>query len=292
MQGPIRLSRGESSGFDPHEMAVAGLPVAAGDAAHSRRAFCVTAVAGSVLTVLGWQVGSGTAAPAVDEDGVEHPFHDNVKVRVTDDLLIVESDGLPTHRTANFPTRYNPNRILRQRYRFEIPREPRRAAKITRLPMGPIGVAVNGIPFYNPYTREGNNAVEGPFREVFDSCCGHPDPLGRYHYHKYPVCVKSPFRDPADGHSPVIGLAFDGYAIYGPNEAGGDPPNDLDRCNGHTDDERGYHYHVTDKFPYILGGYRGEVRLANMDRRQNFRGGRQPPRGARPPRFGPPPRRN
>lgn len=261
----------------------------------SRRGFLATAAAGSVLSVLGWQIGSGTAAPDEQAEAL-HPFHDNVKVRVTDDLLIVESNGLPTHRTAKFPNRYNPNRIQRQQYRFEIPRYPKIARQITKLPMGPIGLAVNGIPFYNPYTREGNDAVAGPFREVFDSCCGHPDPLGRYHYHKYPVCVKSPFRDPENGHSPVIGLAFDGFTVYGPNDAGGRPPEDLDECNGHTDDKRGYHYHVTDSFPYILGGYRGEVRLANRDRRGDFRGQRGPqrgqgrgPRGSGRPPFGPPP---
>ena len=41
----------------------------------------------------------------------------------------------------------------------------------------------------------------------------------------------------------------------------GKPPTDLDECNGHADKERGYHYHVTAKFPYIIGGYMG-VQLA------------------------------
>ena len=38
----------------------------------------------------------------------------------------------------------------------------------------------------------------------------------------------------------------------------------LDVCNGHSDDERGYHYHVTPRrFPYLLGGYRGVPDPAN-----------------------------
>ena len=201
------------------------------------------------------------------------PFNDNVKVTTTDKHWIVASDGIPTHKTGTFPNAKNPNTIQKQNYRFVIPREPHKAAKITPLPMGPIGVAVNGIPFYNPYNAEGRNAVEGMFAETFDSCCGHPDPQGRYHYHKYPVCVKSPFKDAPGEHSPLIGYAFDGYAIYGPNDDGGAPPKNLDECNGHTDDVRGYHYHVTTKFPYILGGYRGEVEQQNFDR----------PGGGRPP---------
>jgi hypothetical protein len=157
--------------------------------------------------------------------------------------------------------------------------------------MGPIGVAINGVPFYNPYNREGNDAVEGPFAEVFDSCCGHPDELGRYHYHKYPVCVKSPFRDEDGKHSPLIGFAFDGFAIYGPQDEDGEPPKDLDECNGHSDAERGYHYHVTAKSPYILGAYRGEIDRNNFDQRGRFAGGRRegPPPGPRPPFGGPPP---
>ena len=61
----------------------------------------------------------------------------------------------------------------------------------------------------------------------------------------------------------MIGYAFDGYAIYGPNGEDGKPPTDLDECNGHTDPVRGYHYHVTNKFPYIIGGYHGVVEKSN-----------------------------
>lgn len=222
---------------------------------------------------------SAVAAAASDDapEKPKNPFDKNVKVSFTEKHMVVESDGIPTHQTAKYPNRDNPNRIEKQSYKFKIPLKPRRAEKTTPLPMGPIGVAINGIPFYNPYNAEGKNAVEGAHAEVFDSCCGHPDPRGRYHYHKYPVCLNSPFRDPDGKHSPLIGYAFDGYAIYGPNGDDGKPPTDLDDCNGHTDAERGYHYHVTDQFPYILGAYRGVVDRENFDR---GRGG-PPPR--RPP---------
>src|SRR6185312_9623209 len=181
----------------------------------------------------------------------QHPFDANVKVSLSDQTIVVESNGIPTHKTGAFPNATNPNRILKQNYRFFIPREPKKGAQTTPTPFGPIGVATNGIPFYNPYNREGRDAVFGPFAEIFDSCCGHPDQAGRYHYHKHPACVKSPFKDPAGKHSPLIGYAFDGFALYGPNGADGQPPSDLDECNGHEDKEHGYHYHVTEKFPYL-----------------------------------------
>jgi YHYH protein len=234
-------------------------------------------------------------APASNPAPVEHknPFDSNVKVTFTDKYMIVESDGIPTHPHGEFPNASNPNSIRKQNYKFYIPLEPKPAEKPRKTPFGPIGVAINGIPFYNQYNAEGADAVK---LEVFDSCCGHPDPQGRYHYHKYPVCVKSPFKDEAGKHSPLIGYAFDGYAIYGPNGEDGKPPTDLDECNGHTDAEHGYHYHVTAGYPYILGGYHGVVEEKNFDHGGppgggllNGRGGPPlGPRGGRPP-FGPPP---
>ncbi len=195
-------------------------------------------------------------------------FHKNVKVSFTSSDMVVESNGIPDHETGKFPNEHNPNTIKPQNYRFLIPLHPQRAESTTPTPMGPIGVAINGVPFYNQYNAQMQNAVEGPTAEVFDSCCGHPDPMGRYHYHKYPVCVHNPFKDQekAGQHSPLIGYAFDGYAIFGPNGEEGKPPQDLDECNGHSDSQRGYHYHVTAKYPYILGAYRGVVEQANIER--------------------------
>lgn len=194
-------------------------------------------------------------------------FHKNVTVSFTSTDMIVQSNGIPDHETGKFPNEHNPNTIKPQNYRFVIPLHPQRADAATPTPMGPIGVAINGVPFYNQYNAQMQNAVEGPTAELFDSCCGHPDPMGRYHYHKYPVCVHNPFKDQeqAGQHSPLIGYAFDGYAIFGPKGEDGKPPQDLDECNGHTDSQRGYHYHVTAKYPYILGAYRGVVEQANLE---------------------------
>jgi hypothetical protein len=243
------------------------------------------------LALIGWanEEPQGNRKPgAKDVAPRKHPFHDNVKVTFTDTHIIVESDGIPNHKTASYPNRDNPNRIQKQNYRFQIPLQPKIADKPTKTPFGPIGVAINGIPFFNQYNRDGGDAVK---LEVFDSCCGHPDPMGRYHYHKYPVCVKSPFKDDEGQHSPLIGYAFDGFPIYGPYGDGGKPPTDLDECNGHSDSERGYHYHATAGFPYLIGSYKGVVEQSNIGRPGRGPGGPPqgpPPPGSRPP--GPPPR--
>ncbi|MGO9466694.1 MAG: YHYH protein [Isosphaeraceae bacterium] len=194
----------------------------------------------------------------------------NLIIRHDDKALIVDSQGYPNHPTAIFPNSRNPNRIRVQSFHFRLPLAPKRAPSITRAPMGPIGMALNGVVFFNPFEAGGMNAIEGYSEAWLDSCCGHPQEHGVYHYHKYPSCVKSPFADDGQRHSPVLGFAFDGFPVYGPYEEPGVMARDLkggralDVCNGHTDPARGYHYHVTPgRFPYIIGGYAGVPEPSN-----------------------------
>ena len=149
------------------------------------------------------------------------------------------------------------------------------------MPGGPIGIAVNGVVFFNPFDAD---SVEAIWR--LDRCCGHPSPGFEYHYHKYPVCVKSPWTDDGTAHSPLIGFAFDGFPIFGPYEAAGElakdsQKNPLNAFNIHYDDQRGWHYHVTPgKFPHLIGGYWGVADSRNRHRPP--RGGPGRPPGGRP----------
>lgn len=203
---------------------------------------------------------------------------DAVVISFTKTHLVMMSKNLPNHPVAVFPdrTRYldgNPNVIQEQRNTWYIPLEPRpnpdRPAAMTLenkrgLPMGPIGVAVNGVVFFNPF----DHIAEADAVWRLDRCCGHPSPANQYHYHKYPVCVNTPWADDGDGHSPLLGFAFDGFPVYGPYDAAGelakDSKNRLNEYNLHSDDARGAHYHVTPgKFPHIIGGYWGVVDSRN-----------------------------
>ena len=74
---------------------------------------------------------------------------------------------------------------------------------MTALPMGPIGVAMNGVVFFNPFDMGNTDATD-----MMDRCCGHPNQFGLYHYHKYPICIYSPWSDEGKSHSPLIGWAF------------------------------------------------------------------------------------
>ncbi len=217
---------------------------------------------------------------------------DNVVITFTKTHLVMKSHNLPNHPTAVFPDAAramdgNPNWIREQNQTFYLPLEPkenpeRRAMTgiENRYVMNPgaIGVAVNGVIFFDPYDAD---AVPAFWR--LDRCCGHPSPMQEYHYHKYPVCVKSPWIDDGAGHSPLIGFAFDGYPVYGPYESAGVmakdlKENSLNEFNIHRDDARGWHYHVTPgKFPHILGGYWGVVDSRNV-RRDPHLGPGGPPR--------------
>ena len=188
-------------------------------------------------------------------------------------FLIVRAHNIPNHPTAKFPG-LNPNYIQEKSRTYYLPLEPVKNVNAVAmnktnsnraLPMGPTGVAINGVAFFNPFDAGQMEAVD-----IMDRCCGHPAPDNMYHYHKYPVCVKSPFVDDGQGHSPLIGFALDGFPIYGPYVAKGlmardDKQNPLNDFNMRFDEERGWHYHVTPgQYPYIIGGFWGEVDARNL----------------------------
>jgi hypothetical protein len=222
-----------------------------------------------------------------------------------DGFLTIKAKNLPNHPTAKFPDTYgtqgyNPSYIQELDKTYHLPLDPvldPNARSVDAndsnraLPMGAIGVAVNGVVFYNPFDAGMQDASN-----IMDRCCGHPSPDNRYHYHKYPICVNTPFTDKGDGPSPVIGFAFDGLPIYGPYEKAGVMARDstdqpLNAFNASYDALRGWHYSVTPgKFPYIIGGYFAKAEPSNFEARPlRPPGGNLPGPGGGPPPGPPPP---
>lgn len=81
-----------------------------------------------------------------------------------------------------------------------------------------VGVAVNGVAIFSPFTGKGTVAAED---ETLDTCNGHPsDKDGLYHYHGFSPCVHNETivrgKSAIPAHSPIYGWAFDGFPIYGP----------------------------------------------------------------------------
>jgi len=164
----------------------------------------------------------------------------------------------------------NPNQVVVAEETFRLPLSPVNNSAATDTSLGTVGVALNGIPVYNPFE---NAEEEAAYGRIFSSCCGHPQRNGVYHYHKYPTCLRfisdewKSEKEKCDeldailiqgGHSPLIGFAVDGWPIYGPvgwrndgsktgvilrssytgsNDSAGNPSyvegsGDLDECNG------------------------------------------------------------
>lgn len=147
----------------------------------------------------------------------------------------------------------NPNSISTQSYSFKIPINPVEAANKQATPLGPIGVSVNGVPFFNQYAGP-NQPLTGEVVS-FDQSWGHPAPGGMYHYHVEPIYLTRIKLS----KSSLIGFLLDGFPVYGPEENGQIVANaSLDAYHGHktatSDYPNGiYHYHITDTDPYING---------------------------------------
>ncbi len=126
---------------------------------------------------------------------------------------------------------------------------PTKAATTTPTGGGAIGWMISGSAMFNA-TEGANNSTAALTDNVsysftdsagtsrtasfIDSCNGHPTPLkNTYHYHGLPACVTA-LVDVAAGASHIIGIANDGFPIYGNKDINGATVGieQLDACNG------------------------------------------------------------
>ena len=194
----------------------------------------------------------------------------SLQVYLSGDYVIIKSNGLPDHKTpyykgtqwassmyeayngTNSLWSQNPNTIASQNYVFKIPVSPSKASSSSETPLGPMGVALNGVPIFNQYAA-GRVALTSEINS-FDEYNGHPAQAGDYHYHVEPL-----FLTAKNGKSSLIGFLLDGYPVYGPSENGKTLTSaDLDTYHGHTGATTEYpngiyHYHITADAPYING---------------------------------------
>jgi len=194
-------------------------------------------------------------------------FDSSVEVFLEDNMIVIESDGVPNHPSPYWSTtssmyaaydgtnnafQLNPNRIATQNYTFRIPAFPVEASNKSATPLGAIGVALNGVAIFNQYA--GPNQPLTNEINSFDQYNGHPQQSGAYHYHVEPLYITD-----LVGRDGLIGYLLDGFPLYGPTESGTNVTNtDLDAYHGHAHitpeyPEGIYHYHVTAEDPYING---------------------------------------
>ena len=214
--------------------------------------------------------------------------------------VVIQSNGIPDHDLGAFPLsgdtvgrgeQDNPSVVKPQEYTFTLPRFPNVTVvnpvsvldDPAQLPQGPIGIALNGVPFFNPFNEHGDDTTKEGEIDFLSSDFCNGAPVTKSYESKVPVTSSQPSvkmtetiiwsnayayrRDPicmynnSQGlRSPLLGYALDGFPIYGPFDETGTMPADLDACNGRFDSELGYVYHITPNVkPYIIGCFRGRL---------------------------------
>lgn len=213
------------------------------------------------------------------------PFEKTLGLRWDNDFYYVESNGIPDHPMMVGITAWQQQVPMPQSYTgrnaWRIPLHPKPAAKPmsakTNFFRGAIALAVNGIPIFNPIKNDGktDTLVAGEL-DQYGGHCGRADD---YHYHIAPVHL-----EPIVGRGNPIAYALDGYPIYGYQDPQDPDYAALDRWNGHQDKQGSYHYHATKNYPYLNGGFYGEV--VERDGQVDPQPRAQSPRPALPPLRG------
>jgi hypothetical protein len=144
--------------------------------------------------------------------------------------VYIRASDIPSHDVGPFPG--NPATPTDRDWTVHIPRSPQvQLGAKTSVGLGPIGVMVNGVAFFDARDaasynnqniwHQNANVFEA---SSFDGAPGHPAPdrtsmtTGTYHYHQAPVALLNQLDagNTAQHVSPLLGFAFDGFPIYGP----------------------------------------------------------------------------
>ncbi len=182
-----------------------------------------------------------------------------IRTRWDDQFFYVESNGIPAHQMMVGITAWQQQVPIPQKYvgdnAWRIPLHPvptkEPATTKNRFLRGAIAIAVNGVPIFNPLNNRGDDAFLFGELDEFGGHCGRADD---YHYHIAPVHLQD-----AVGKEQPIAYALDGYPIYGYQDEKSPDFAPLDKLNGHKDKDGNYHYHTTKTYPYLNGGFYGEV---------------------------------
>ena len=217
--------------------------------------------------------------------------------------IVIEADDLPEHKSVYFERGHKHyedydyqtnihkyasvhsgqrarsagrNKIEQQTLVMKMPAEPKPAKRKIQTSFGAIGIALNGVAFFNENAAPGHEIVDELF--TFDQCSGHPQNRGMYHYHLDPVCLIRDLggsikdvrktidgksykwiEDTGDNSELLLGFLMDGYPVYGPIWKG---EKDCNRNKVPKIDEYNGHEHCTEDF--ASGIYHYHVKTANL----------------------------
>ena len=211
--------------------------------------------------------GTGSQQGNAGTPGVLHEaytfFTGNVTVALDGNDVVIEATGQPDHTSPywnpdnasglyvppdpaiTIEARMSPGWIeeYSNLFSLRVPTSPSLAQSSSATSLGPVGIAVSGVPIFNDQEGPNINLDIGVI-SGFDRSGGHTGP-STYHYHLEPRAIS--FDDDA-----LIGVMADGFFLYGRMcySTPGSYPTDLDISGGHfsqTQHSGGaeeYHYHV------------------------------------------------
>jgi hypothetical protein len=198
---------------------------------------------------------TGTATTGVSITSiVKSKYMSAVTISTSDNSITLKSNGTPDHVSPYWGTgaalyeapytgqNLNPGKIATQNYSMTLPTNPTEASTKEATVLGPIGMALNGVPIYND--REGGNVpVDSGVLSAFDRAGAHPGPGNTYHYH----CTGD---FTGNDNANLIGFLRDGFPIYARKDADGTYPSNLDANGGHVGTTADfstpiYHYHAS-----------------------------------------------
>ncbi|MCZ6552786.1 MAG: YHYH protein, partial [SAR324 cluster bacterium] len=167
---------------------------------------------------------TGTASAEFSSD-VPTWIQDNftcIKASMDGSNIVIETRDLPVYTSYYYGSthdRYdptpptdtsNPNLISEQSYTLTIPSSPAVAASPSQSGLGEVGVAVDGTILFNNQAAPGDSLANE--ESTLDANDGHPSGQGIYHYHVEMSQLTA-------GDANLIGIALDGFPIFGAREA-------------------------------------------------------------------------
>ncbi|NNE66553.1 MAG: YHYH protein [Pyrinomonadaceae bacterium] len=172
-----------------------------------------------------------------------------------DKYFYVSSNGIPDHNMMVGITNWQQQVPIPHDYSgknsWAIPIQPVLSANPlsmkTNLLKGAIAIAANGIPIFNPLNNRGEDANAIGELDKWGGHCGRADD---YHYHLPPTHLQT-----VVGEGKPIAYAVDGFPLYG------ETTDKLDEYLGKFNSDGSYQYHSVSKYPYLIAGMRGIVRL-------------------------------
>lgn len=151
-------------------------------------------------------------------------------VAYNDSNVYIKATGLASYTMGPFPG--NPATPTDRNRTVRLPLNPTaNPGTKTTVGLGPVGVMVNGVAFFDPRDNQSYNNANVWHQNAnvfeassFDTGPAHPAPdmgntsTGNYHYHQSPTALLTQLDPGNTGQhaSPLIGFAFDGFPVYGP----------------------------------------------------------------------------